>query len=76
MVCYLPCCWTRDRVSDGLSRDFVSTYWPNPDTPGSKVRNMYDRIAAADTSAADGGTADTGAVKTNGQPNGVAVKQE
>ena len=76
MVCHLPGCWTTDRVTDHLSRDFVSTYWPNPDTPGSKVRNMYDRIAAADTSAANGGTADAGAAKTNGQPNGIAVKQE
>ena len=76
MVCHLPDCWTRDRVTNPLSRDFVSTYWPNPDTPGSKVRNMYDRIAAADTSAASGGTADAGAAKTNGQLNGIAVKQE
>jgi hypothetical protein len=33
-------------------RDFVSTYWPNPGTPGSKVRNMYDRIVLAENSQA------------------------
>lgn len=29
-------------------RDFVATYWPNPGTPGSQVKSMYERLAAAD----------------------------
>ena len=32
----------------GAYRDFVASYWPNPGTPGSQVRSMYDRLAAAE----------------------------
>ena len=33
-------------------RQYVSTYWPSPDTAPSKIKNMYDRIAAAREAAA------------------------
>ena len=29
-------------------RDFVTTYWPTPGTPGFKIMNMYDRIRATE----------------------------
>lgn len=48
-------------------RDFVASYWPNPGTPGSQVRSMYDRLAAAEN-ALLGKEASCGDVsKSNGQ---------
>ena len=47
-------------------RQYVSTYWPSPDTAPSKIKNMYDRIAAAKET----GTKE--AQGSNGHANGVA----
>ena len=61
-------------------RDFVADYWPNAGTPGSNIRNMYDRIAnSASAVAAPAQQEPTIKVEPphmNGQINGVAVKQE
>ena len=71
-------------VTNNPTREFVSTYWPNPDTAGHKVRSMYDRLAAAAAEAAsrkerdqlNEGSLVSEAPKTNGATNGVLVKQE
>jgi len=72
-------------------RDFISLYWPSPNTPGHSLRDMYERIAislakeaeeraakeaAAKEAAAKAASPDAGAAKVNGETNGVAVKQE
>ena len=55
------------RILIASCRDFVASYWPNPGTPGSQVRSMYDRLAAAE-SALLGKEALAGDVlKSNGQ---------
>ncbi|MCJ1319670.1 hypothetical protein MMC15_005006 [Xylographa vitiligo] len=59
--------------------DFVATYWPQGNTPGDKVRNMFSRIKAAEEALlkdTKDATTDIGALKTNGAMNGVEVKQE
>lgn len=60
--------------------EFVADYWPNAGTPGSNIRNMYDRIAnsasAAAVPAQQEPTIKAEQAHTNGQVNGVAVKQE
>lgn len=40
-------------------RDFVGTYWPNKNTPGTQLKDMYARIAAADA-ITTGSTSQTG----------------
>ena len=61
-------------------REFVADYWPNAGTPGSNIRNMYDRIAnsasAAAVPAQHEPTIKVEQPHTNGQVNGVVVKQE
>lgn len=58
-----------------VCRNFVALYWPNPGTPGSQVKSMYERLAAADDVllGKDNATKDSG-MKTNGQVQ--AVKSE
>lgn len=60
-----------------LCREFVSSYWPNSGTLGTQVKSMYDRLAAIDV-APPGRDPASGpeVLKTNGQANGLAVKQE
>ena len=58
----------------------MAQYWPNAGTPGSNIKNMYDRIANSASAAAPPAQQEP-AVKvetpqTNGQINGVAVKEE
>ncbi len=55
-----------------LYRNFVALYWPNPGTPGSQVKSMYERLAAADDVllGKDGPTNDS-EMKTNGQVQAV-----
>lgn len=68
------------RSTNSFSRNFVADYWPNAGTPGSNIRNMYDRIAnsasAAAPSAQQEPTTKVEPPHTNGQVNGTAVKQE
>ena len=63
-----------------FGRNFVADYWPNAGTPGSNIKNMYDRIAnsasASAPSAQQEATVKAEPSHTNGQINGVAVKQE
>ena len=63
-----------------LSRNFVADYWPNAGTPGSQIKNMYDRIANSASASAPPAQQEPSikveAAHTNGQINGVAVKQE
>ena len=58
----------------------MADYWPNVGTPGSNIRNMYDRIASSASVAApqvpQETTIKTEPPQTNGQVNGVAVKKE
>lgn len=58
----------------------MANYWPNAGTPGSNIRNMYDRIAnsasAAAVPAQQEPTIKVEQPHTNGQVNGVVVKQE
>ena len=68
------------RSTNSFSRNFVADYWPNAGTPGSNIRNMYDRIANSASAAAPPAHQEPN-IKvelphTNGQVNGVAVKQE
>lgn len=58
-----------------LLRNFVARYWPNPGTPGSQVKSMYERLAAADDVllGKEGATKD-GEIKTNGQVQGVKAE--
>ena len=64
------------------NRDFIATYWPQGNTPGDKVRNMFSRIKAAeeallkDAKDAKDASLDTGASNPNGAMNGVEGKQE
>ena len=50
-------------------------FWPNPGTPGSQVKSMYERLAAADDVllGKDGATKD-GGMKTNGQVQAVGAE--
>ena len=34
------------------NREFVAGYWPNHGTPGKQLKDMYDRIRAAELKAA------------------------
>lgn len=58
----------------------MAGYWPNAGTPGSNIRNMYDRIANSASAAAPPAqqepTMKVEPPHTNGQVNDVAVKQE
>lgn len=63
--------------ADVSPRDFVSTYWPNPGTLGAQVRSMYDRLAAIDSApSAQDPPSGPELHKSNGQANGLVVKQE
>ncbi|KAI9819916.1 MAG: hypothetical protein M1827_006486 [Pycnora praestabilis] len=35
---------------EGRLWDYISTYWPNPNTPGSSVKSMYEKLTAAEAS--------------------------
>ena len=61
--------------ANGVLRNFVATYWPNPGTEGGRVRSMYDRIAAATEGAQAGkdGSPSSSAAKENGEMNGIVV---
>ena len=48
-------------------RDFVASYWPNPGTPGSQVRSMYDRLAAAENALLGKEALSADGLKSNGQ---------
>ena len=50
-------------------------YWPNPGTPGSQVKSMYERLAAADDVllGKDGATKESG-IKTNGEVQSVRAE--
>ncbi len=65
--------------TDFFSRDFVADHWPNAGTPGSNIKNMYDRIANSASAVAPlaqpESTVKVETPHTNGQVNGVAVKQ-
>ena len=58
----------------------MAEFWPNAGTPGSNIKNMYDRIAnsvsAAAPSAQQEPPVKVEPPQTNGQVNGVGVKQE
>ena len=64
----------------------MAEFWPNAGTPGSNIKNMYDRIANSVSAAAPPAQQEPPAkvdppVKVelphaNGQVNGVGVKQE
>ena len=58
----------------------MAGYWPNAGTPGSNIKNMYDRIANSASASAPPAqqepTVKAEPPHTNGQINGVAVKQE
>lgn len=62
------------------SREFVADFWPNAGTPGRHISNMYDRIANSASAAAPPAqqepTIKVEPPHTNGQVNGLAVKQE
>ena len=66
--------------TNSFPRDFVADYWPNAGTPGSNISDMYNRIANSASAAAQP-TPQEPTIRveqphTNGQVNGVAVKQE
>ena len=58
----------------------MAGYWPNAGTPGSNIKNMYDRIANSASASAplaqQEPTIKAEPPHTNGQINGVPVKQE
>ena len=64
-------------MSSDNVRDFVSSHWPNPDTPGGQVRSMYERIAAAEfaKSLPVNGTSTSINEQTNGKMHGQANGQ-
>ena len=64
-----------------LLRNFVAASWPNAGTGGASIRDMYERIAegirnAAKQEEAAKQAASAEAPQTNGQVNGLVVKQE
>ena len=77
---YLHCITMRSRLAKLYIRNFVADYWPNAGTPGSQIKNMYDRIANSASASAppaqQEATIKTEPAHTNGQMNGVGVKQE
>jgi hypothetical protein len=34
--------------ADGLVRNFVAGYWPNPDVGGSALKEMYERVVESE----------------------------
>ena len=58
----------------------MASYWPNANTEGGRIRNMYDRIAnpvPESTAASQTEPSNrTEGPTANGQTNGVTVKQE
>ena len=66
--------------TDPSPRDLVAEFWPNAGTPGSNIKNMYDRIANSVSAAAPLAQQEPPVKveppQTNGQVNGVGVKQE
>lgn len=60
-----------------IYRDFVASNWPNKNTAGGNIKDMYERLVNPGSEPpkkeANG---NTGAPTVNGQVNGVDVKQE
>ena len=57
-------------------REFVATYWPQSGTPGNKVRNMFDRIKAAEDALikdTKDASPDSGTPKVIRATNGVVI---
>ena len=77
---YVHCVVALSCLTNPFGRNFVADYWPNAGTPGSNIKNMYDRIANSASASAlptqQEPTAKAEPPHTNGQSNGVAVKQE
>lgn len=68
ILCRLP-------NANQVRRNFVALYWPNPGTPGSQLKSMYERLAAADDVllGKDGATKENG-MNTNGQVQAVIAE--
>lgn len=63
----LACQATSIPVTNELNRDYATTYWPNPDTSADQLREMFERLVAAERNA--------GQSRENGTSNPVQSAQ-
>ena len=58
-------------------REYVSSYWPNPETQGQQVCSMYYRIEASEKDLlGKDASPNTDVARANGQASSPGVKHE